>query len=823
MVDVYDPSLFEKKWTALWQKTHLYDTPSTVDRSKKRYILDMFPYPSGAGLHVGHTEGETATDILTRFLRMRGYQVLHPMGWDSFGLPTENFAIKNGVHPHEITEKAIATFITQINNMGFSYDWDRELGAHRPDYYKWTQWLFLFLYKKGLAYRAKAPVNWCPSCQTVLANEQVVDEGVCERCATAVVQKQMEQWFFKITAYAQRLLDDLSKVDWPQSTKLGQKHWIGRSEGINIEYQVINSKNTITCFTTTPVNFGATFIVLAPEHPLVAIITTNDQKKAVERYLNDVQKKSELARTKEADKTGVFTGAYVLNQVTQEPIPVWVADFVIGHVGTGAVQGCPGHDLRDFAFAQKYHLPITRVVVGPDGDMSAILRKEQVIEKGMPGKMINSDFLNGVEFKEAMQKTMDYFEQKGWGKRIVTYKLRDWLISRQRYWGAPIPMIYCEDCAHLAEDGESRRGWQPVPETELPVKLPDDVDFKPTGKSPIAYSKTFQQGVTCPRCHGTKARREVDTMDTFVDSSWYFMRFADPHNDNVFVSKKALATWLPVDVYMGGAEHTVLHLMYARFITKALFDAKLIDFDEPFMRLRHQGTVMGPDHRRMSKRWGNVINPDDEVAKYGADTVRLYEMFMGPLKDTKSWSTDGIRGVHRFLTKVWKLQPKVDESGSFHSEPQRRALHITLAYAQKAIPEFRYNTTVSKYMELVNGISQEDSIDKEVWEGFLTILAPFAPFMAEELWSRLGHTNSIHTQPWPRLEEALIKEDTVTIPIQINGKVRATIRTTHDDEKRVVTQALKEPLVQKYLKGIKSYRTIYVPHKILNFITKISE
>lgn len=775
MENEYKPVSFEAAWTKKWAQQGLYRTPEGIADKQNMYILDMFPYPSGAGLHVGHIEGETATDILSRFMRMRGYCVLHPMGWDSFGLPAENFAIKSGVHPHETTEKAIKTFKQQMDRMGFSYDWDRELGAHREDYYRWTQWLFIFLYNKGLAYRAKAPVNWCPSCQTVLANEQV-EEGKCERCGTEVIQKEMEQWFFKITDYAQRLLDDLQKLDWPESTKLGQKNWIGRSEGMIIPFVVANSKETIEVFTTRPDTiFGTTYVVLAPEHPLVSKISSDEQKEEIQHYQQVTAHKSSLQRSSlEKQKSGVYTGASAINPANNEKIPIWIADHVLMTYGTGAIMAVPAYDERDRQFAEKYELPI-----------------------------------NEIELTKSKEEMTAWLVQKKIGKKSVQFKLRDWLVSRQRYWGAPIPMIQCQKC-----------GWQPVADKDLPVTLPTDVDFKPTGKSPIAYSKTFQSGVKCPQCGSSEARREVDTMDTFVDSSWYFFRFADPHNKTEFASKEALKKWLPVTTYVGGAEHTVLHLLYARFITKALHDAGYLAFDEPFTQLRHQGIVMGPDHRRMSKRWGNIINPDDEVDKYGADTVRLYEMFMGPLKDTKAWNTEGIQGIHRFLKRVWKLAEKVGGTvpQAVHQE-QQKILHKTILYAQEAIPKMMFNTTLSKYMELINSISKEDTIEVDTWNTFLTILSPFAPFMTEELWARQGHTESIHKNTWPRLQKKLLEESTITLPVQVNGKIRGTITiSVKDEEKEVISRAMQVPSVSKYLDGKQIVKTIYIKGKILTFV-----
>jgi len=924
----YQPVKFEKKWQERWEKEGVYKTPKKVDPKRKFYCLDMFPYPSGAGLHVGHVEGYTATDIYSRYMRMRGYQVLHPMGWDAFGLPAENYAVKTGIHPQETTEKAIQTFISQIKALGLSYDWDTEIGTHRPDYYKWTQWFFLLLYQKGLAYKATAPVNWCPSCQTVLANEQVVD-GKCERCDTEVTQKDMEQWFFKITAYADRLLEDLDKIDWPESTKEGQRNWIGRSEGAIIKFEIRNSKlqtnskfeapNSklyIEVFTTRPDTvFGATYLVLAPEHPMVNKITTDEYKQAVKEYQEQTKKKTALQRSAlEKDKTGVFTGAYAINPVNGKKIPIWIADYVMTTYGTGAIMAVPAHDQRDLEFALKYGLEVVKVVtpktakytviekslegevekqlakygevrvikeddewgkffevkvkggkeaefieflkanllaesddggawyadsVGTSnkvvfrGRTFNILYKEQLeafkkyaLSTGMPkdqlvepqayvedGININSDFLDGLETPKAKEAIIKWLEEKGIGKRQVTYKLRDWLISRQRYWGAPIPIIYCTKCG-----SKDKPATVPVPEKDLPVMLPDDVDFKPTGESPLKYSKSFHD-VACPAC-GAKGEgvvwRESDTMDTFVDSSWYFFRFTDPKNDKEFANKQAIKTWMPVDLYMGGAEHTVLHLLYSRFFTKVLKDAGYIDFDEPFMKLRHQGLILAEDGRKMSKRWGNVINPDDEVKKFGADTVRMYEMFMGPLKDAKPWSTAGERGVYRFLRKVWSLQDKVVDQKP--SREEERMIHKLIAYTGKGIESLSMNTVIARFMEFVNHYTKQDKLPLSVWRRFLLLMAPFAPHTTEELWYRMGGRFSIHQQKWPEYDPEMVKDEQVEVVVAINGKTRGTITVPAGASEEMVMEAVKQSgHWDKYLTG-QVDKTIFVPDKIINFV-----
>ncbi len=812
----FNPAKFEKKWQEKWEKEGIYRTPSKVDPKKKFYCLDMFPYPSGAGLHVGHVEGYTATDIYSRYMRMRGFQVLHPMGWDAFGLPAENYAIKTGIHPQETTNKAIKTFTSQIKSLGLSYDWQREIGTHRPDYYKWTQWFFLLLYKMGLAYKKKAPVNWCPSCQTVLANEQVVD-GKCERCGTEVVQKKMDQWFFKITAYADELLEDLKKIDWPESTKEGQRNWIGRSEGALIKFSIFNDQfsnskegEQIEVFTTRPDTlFGATYLVLAPEHPLVNKITTSEYQEAVKKYQEETRKKTALQRSAlEKEKTGVFTGAYALHPVNGRKLPIWIADYVLMTYGTGAVMAVPAHDERDFQFAKKYQLEIRPVVKPEKGEWN--FDEQAFVGEGVN---VNSEFLDGLKTKEAKKKIISWLEEKGLGKKDVKYKLRDWLISRQRYWGAPIPVIYCTKCGT-----KEKPAIIPVPEEDLPVKLPDDVDFKPTGESPLKYSKKFHE-VTCPVC-GAKGEgvvwRESDTMDTFVDSSWYFFRFTDPKNEKEFASRKAIKIWMPVDLYVGGAEHTVLHLLYSRFFTKVLRDAGYIDFDEPFLKLRHQGLILAEDGRKMSKRWGNVINPDDEVKKFGADTVRLYEMFMGPIKDAKPWSTAGERGIYRFLKKVWRLQYKVKKQ--LPKEEEERQINKLIAYVGENIERLNMNIIIARFMEFVNYYSSQPYLPFEVWKRFLLVMAPFAPHITEELWARAGLPFSIHQQAWPTYDPKMIADKKVKIAVAFDGKTRGVIEIGKDSSQNEVIEKIKgEPKLAKYLSKTPQ-KVIFVKNKIINFV-----
>ncbi|MEJ0021386.1 MAG: leucine--tRNA ligase [Candidatus Doudnabacteria bacterium] len=757
MPEIYDHKTIEKKWQEAWEKMQLYKTPEHP--KKKQYILDMFPYPSGVGLHVGHPEGYTATDILSRFMRMQGFDVLHPMGWDAFGLPAENYAIKEGIAPAESIAKNINRFREQIKSIGLSYDWSRELNTSDPEYYKWTQWLFLQLYKKGLAYKKEAYVNWCPKDQTVLANEQVID-GCCERCGTVVVQKLLSQWFFKITDYADRLLNELTKLNWPEPIKLMQKNWIGRSEGAEIEFELENGKEKIKVFTTRPDTlFGATYMVLSPEHSLLPQITTADRKKAVNEYIEKTKAKSELERTAlEKVKTGEFTGAFAINPATKEKIPVWIADYVLATYGTGAIMAVPAHDERDRQFAEKYDIPIADKPLMP--------------------------------IPEAIKK---------FGTKKIQYKLRDWLISRQRYWGAPIPIIYCDKC-----------GMSPVPDEDLPVKLPDDVDFIPTGESPLARSKKFND-VKCPKCEGP-ARRDHDTMDTFVDSSWYFFRFADPHNDKSFADKKKMKEWLPVDTYVGGAEHAVLHLMYARFFTKALFDLGYVNFEEPFIKLRNQGLILGPDGEKMSKSRGNVINPDEVIEQFGADAFRMYEMFLGPLEDAKPWQTNGIVGVKRFLDKVWRYQ-QVFEAGTDNKQINKLTKKIT-----SDIENFKFNTAVASFMEFLN---ENKQLSKENWETFLILLAPFAPHMTEDLWHQLKHKESIHTQSWPKYNEKLTKEETVTVVVQVLGRVRASLAfSSGASQSEVKEKALADANVKRHLEGKEIVKEIFVQDKLINFVVE---
>jgi leucyl-tRNA synthetase len=973
----YKAQSIEKKWQKVWEAN---GHPKPIATKGKYYILDMFPYPSGDGLHVGHVENYTATDILSRYKRMNGFDVMHPIGWDAFGLPAENFAIKTGIHPDQKTHENIANFTRQIKSLGMSYDWDREIDTSSPEYYKWTQWMFLFLYKNGLAYKKKAHVNWCPSCQTVLANEQVID-GKCDRCKSEVAQKDLEQWFFKITDFVEDmegadgkkvsgLLSGLEKVDWPYSTKAAQKNWIGRSVGTTVKFQIAecgmqNEKSEIDnlksaieleVFTTrVDTIFGCTYVVISPEHPLLMngeLRMTNEEE--IKAYQEITKKKTDLERTElNKDKTGVkLEGIEAINPFTGESVPVFVADYVLGNYGTGAVMAVPAHDERDYEFAKKYDLPIKQSIASNRESFDKTVKALRVLEKissasrekdlkvwvlgglacafhagviyrehsdldlivkdndrfeemGMlletlgfkkksekqltenltnfvfedgsgfqidlgPNKgefcLIDGDFeenekeLNGVralvlskrfitafkEFQlksrtegkdridieylrgkvftddgivvdsgeyaglpssEARGKMTAWLEEKNLGAKKVNYRLRDWLISRQRYWGAPIPIIYCDEC-----------GSVPVPEKDLPVKLPTDVDFRPTGESPLLRSESFQN-VSCPKCD-KKARREADTMDTFVCSSWYYLRFADPKNTEKFADPKKLEELLPVDFYMGGAEHTVLHLLYARFFTKALAKYGYLKFDEPFVKLRHQGMVIAEDGRKMSKSLGNVVNPDDVVGELGADTLRLYEMFMGPLEDMKAWNTGSVVGLRRFLERAWRLQEKIrNQESGIKNRKVESLIHRTIKKITDDIENLKYNTAISSMMICLNELEKEESFPLIHYSQFLILLSSFAPHIAEELWSQMGNEKSIFLEEWPKYDEEKMVDEMKTIVVQVNGKVRANLPLPTGSTEEVVKEAaLSDENVRKHLDGKEIRKVVYIQDKILNIV-----
>lgn len=794
----------EEKWQSYWEKNKTFKTPDESSK-KKFYALDMFPYPSGAGLHVGHPEGMTATDIVSRMKRMQGYNVLHPMGWDAFGLPAEQYALDTGNDPAEFTQKNIDTFRRQIKSLGFSYDWDREVNTTDPKYYKWTQWIFTKLYEKGLAYVDEVPVNWCPALGTVLANEEVID-GKSERGGHPVIRKPMRQWILKITEYADRLLEDLDELDWPESLKDMQRNWIGRSEGAQITFDIDHVEESFSVFTTRPDTlFGATYAVLAPEHPLVEKITTPEQKEKVEEYIKAIQSKSDLERTDLAkDKTGVFTGAYAVNPVNDEKMPIWIADYVLMSYGTGAIMAVPAHDERDYEFARKFELPIKEVVAG--GDVS----KEAYTGDG---EHVNSDFLNGLGKEEAIKKMIEWLQEKGVGEGKVTYRLRDWLFSRQRYWGEPIPIIHWEDGTSTV-----------VPEEELPLVLPKTTEIKPsgTGESPLANIEDWVNVVD--EKTGKKGRRETNTMPQWAGSCWYYLRYIDPDNEEVIASEEKLKEWLPVDLYIGGAEHAVLHLLYARFWHKFLYDLGVVSTKEPFQKLFNQGMILGENNEKMSKSKGNVVNPDEIVTTHGADTLRLYEMFMGPLDASIAWSTTGLDGSRRFLDRVWrlyvnedgKLNEKITDQGTSTLE---KVYHQTVKKVTEDFEILHFNTAISQMMVFINEAYKAEQLPIEYMKGFVKLLSPICPHIAEELWEKLGGTDTITYQEWPTYDEAKMVDNEVEVVVQINGKVKAKLTVPNGiDKTQLEEMAMKDDKVQAQLEGKTVRKVIAVPGKLVNIV-----
>lgn len=794
----------EKKWQSYWEQNQTFKTGN--DSAKpKFYALDMFPFPSGAGLHVGHPEGYTATDILSRFKRMQGYNVLHPMGWDAFGLPAEQYALDTGNDPAEFTLKNIATFKRQIQELGFSYDWEREINTTDPSYYKWTQWIFLQLHKKGLAYVDEVAVNWCPALGTVLANEEVID-GLSERGGHPVERRPMKQWMLKITAYADRLIEDLDDLDWPESIKDMQRNWVGRSEGAELTFKVDGTGHSFRAFTTRPDTiFGATYAVLAPEHALVKDITTAEQREAVAKYIDSVKLKSDLERTDLAkSKTGVFTGAYALNPVNGEKMPIWIADYVLASYGTGAIMAVPAHDERDYEFAKQFELPIVEVVAG--GDIS----KEAYAGEG---EHVNSDFLNGLDKTEAIEKAIAWFEEKGTGEKKVTYRLRDWLFSRQRYWGEPIPVIHWEDGSITAID-----------ESELPLILPKSNDIKPsgTGESPLAKIDEWVN-VVDPET-GMKGRRETNTMPNWAGSCWYYLRYIDPKNDQAIADPALIKQWLPVDIYIGGAEHAVLHLLYARFWHKVLYDIGVVPTKEPFQKLFNQGMILGENNEKMSKSKGNVVNPDDIVESHGADTLRLYEMFMGPLDASIAWSENGLDGARRFLDRIWRLFMNDDGSVSnkvvdSNDGTLEKVYHQTVKKVTEDYEGIRFNTAISQMMVFINDAYKAPQIPLEYVKGFVQLLAPVAPHVAEELWEKLGGTETISYVAWPTFDESKLVENEIEMAIQFNGKVRTKIVVSKDFSKEELEKAvLEDEKVIELLEGKEIKKVIAIPGKLVNIV-----
>ena len=825
----YDPKSIEPKWQRAWAGARVAET-DVRKPGDKYYMLNMFPYPSG-DLHVGHGRNYILGDALYRYLRMQGRAALNPMGWDAFGLPAENAAIKRGIHPREWTRANIAREKKQFERWGILYDWSKELASCDPEYYRWNQWLFLQLYERGLAYRGKAPVNWCPSDQTVLANEQVVD-GRCERCGSEVVQRELEQWFLKITEYADRLDDGLDTLEhWPEQVKVMQRNWIGRSVGADVDFPVASLKKSIRIFTTRPDTiYGATFMVLAPEHPdVAALIADHPQRAEIETWITGVRNQSNLER-QESGKEGRFTGKTATNPFTEEQIPIWLGNFVLMQYGTGAIMAVPGHDERDFQFAQQYALPIRRVV---DGGELPYVDKEK-------GVAVNSPIINGLKYQEGFAKIVAEIERRGIGRKIVRYRLRDWLISRQRYWGTPIPMIYCDKC-----------GIVPVPLDQLPVELPLDVPFTGREGNPLAKHAAFVN-TSCPQCGGA-ARRETDTMDTFVDSSWYYARFISSHDDQKIFDSKMVDRWLPVDQYIGGIEHAILHLLYARFICRTLHDMNLIDFEEPFQRLFNQGmitkegyrdpssnmawvpldevkwrdgkpyhgnTELLPEMGKMSKSRFNVVPPDELIERYGADTERVYTLFIAPPEKEAAWSDEGVVGAYRFLNRVWKIgEAKVSGAGS---KELLRKRHQTIAAITQRIERFEFNTAISALMELSNSIGEAgESADRESYETLLKLLHPFAPHITEELWEALGNERFLLTAAWPVADPALMQEDVVTIVVQVNGKLRGQVEVPHPPvEERVLAAVKGNANVQRWVEGKQVVKTVYVPGKLVNVVVR---
>ena len=815
----YTPNEIEKKWQDAWRADRLFNA-DVKNAKDKYYCLMMFPYPSAA-LHVGHGRNYIIGDVVARYKMMRGLNVLTPMGWDAFGLPAENAAIKNGIPPKKSTLNNIAMMKKQLDSWGVQFDWDREVTSCMPDYYKWTQWIFLKLLEKGLAYKKKAFVNWCSSCNTVLANEQVVDGG-CERCDTEVEQKELEQWFFRITDYAQKLLNDIDKLDeWPEKVKTMQRNWIGRSEGVNIDFPIDGTAEVLSCFTTrVDTIFGCTYMVLSAEHPKIAQLVENSPDKAkIMDFVKKVRAESRVNRVKASEeKNGMFTGRYVINKINGRKIPLWIADYVLMEYGTGAVMAVPAHDQRDFEFAKKYSLPIEVVIDDPDAPLAVSNMKEAYEAEG---RLTSSEKFNGMSNTDAMEAIADYMERENIGSKAVHFRLRDWLISRQRYWGAPIPVVYCKKC-----------GMTPVPEENLPVILPESAEFRPTGESPLKYAENFVN-TSCPKCGGS-AKREIDTMDTFVDSSWYYLRYISPNAEDVPFDKEDVNNWLPVDQYIGGVEHAILHLLYSRFITKVLNDMGYVDFDEPFKRLFTQGMII-KDGAKMSKSKGNVVSPDALIEQYGADTVRLYTLFIGPPEKDAEWSDRGVEGAYRFLKRIWAFLETIEnspETGTDNKaqEDLMRKMHQTIKKVTDDLDgAFHFNTAISAIMELVNqmysGMSEKGencygkACLKEVLGNIALLVAPFVPHIAEEINKRMGGTESVFKSTWPEYSRDMLQEDTVVVPVQINGKLRGTIEIPRgmegDAVKEVVTADTK---INEHIDGKEVRKWIILKDKLVNIV-----
>ncbi len=801
----------EKRWQGYWEEKRIFNVDvASVPKDKKYYSLVMFPYPS-AELHVGHARNYVIGDAVSRYKRMRGYSVLSPMGWDAFGLPAENAAIKRGIHPRDWTLKNIERIKEQLKSWGIGYDWEREITTCLPDYYKWTQWLFLQFYKRGLAYKKKAAVNWCPSCNTVLANEQVI-EGKCERCSTLVEQRELEQWFFKITDYAERLLKDIDRLtEWPERVKTMQRNWIGKSEGVEIEFPLGSSDIKIRCFTTRiDTIFGVTYVVIAPDYQHIdKILELSPRAQEIRAFSNEVLRQRHIDRGSIAEKKGIDTGLYVINPVNGQRVPLWIGNYVVTEYGTGAVMAVPAHDQRDWEFAKRHNLKIIEVIYNSQANLNDCAWEDR-------GTMVNSGKFNGLDSEDAKEKIAAWIEENGWGRRKVNYRLRDWLISRQRYWGAPIPIIYCDKC-----------GVVPVPEEDLPVILPDVKEFRPTGESPLTYVEDFLY-TSCPSC-GAKSRRETDTMDTFVDSSWYFLRYISPRDEDKAFDSALVNKWLPVDQYIGGVEHAILHLMYSRFFTKVLYDMGLLSFDEPFARLFTQGMIV-KDGAKMSKSKGNVVSPDSLIDRYGADTMRLYILFIGPPDKDAEWNDRAVEGIWRFLNRVWNLMDIYDTMPEEGQGDANRAVlkkvHSTIKKVTRDMDiDFHFNTAVSSIMELVNTLYEyrAKGVAKNVFgaalKNMILLLYPFVPHISEEMWRRLGEEEALDSHPWPDYDEAYLKEDVVEYVIQVNGKVRGHIRAAVDAGKEELEKAAKQE-VKRYIDGKSVNRIIIVPKKLVNIVVK---
>ncbi len=795
----YKPQEIEPKWQRFWEKNDFYKAEDFSDNPKK-YILIEFPYPSGQGLHVGHCRSYSALDAIARKKRMEGFNVLFPIGWDAFGLPTENYAIKTGIHPQVATEKNVLNYKRQLKSLGLSFDWSREINTTDPKYYKWTQWIFLKLFENDLAYQAEIPINWCPSCRIGLANEEVID-GRCERCRTKVSQKELKQWMLRITKYADRLIEDLDKVDYWENIKSQQKDWIGRSYGVEINFKVENSKKEVKVFTTrADTIFGVTALVLAPEHPLTKTLIAKDRLSEVKKYIKESQDKTEFERTKlEKEKTGVFTGSYCINPINNEKVPVWVGDYVVATYGGGAVMVVPAHDKRDYEFAKRYGLEIREVVKG--GDIS----KQAFVESGT---LVNSGQFNGLSSKKAIEKINKWLEKNNVGTKKVQYKLRDWVFSRQHYWGEPIPIVHCQSCGAI-----------PVPEKDLPVKLPYVEKYKPTetGESPLA-AITKWVDTKCPECGGP-GKRETDTMPNWAGSNWYYVRYCDPKNEKELVDKKKAGYWMPVDWYNGGMEHTTLHLLYSRFIYKFLFDIGVVPQSEPYQKRTSHGMVLAEDGRKMSKSFGNVLNPDDIVREYGADTLRAYEMFMGPFDQTISWNSQGVKGVYRFLDRVWNLTLECTKNKN-SAKKTVKAIHKLNKKIQEDMEVVKFNTAIAAFMEFINFcFENKKDIGKDTIQRMLILLAPFVPHITEELWHYLGNKDSVHNQPWPKYDSGLVKEEIITFIIQVNGRVRDKVEVKADiSEKEASDLTLSREKIKKRIGEKEIKKIIFVPGKLINIV-----